>query len=165
MPHLDGIAGLSSPTWWIISCTERCKTIWWTLLPTQPNRFIILQPFTGGSSSEAAVSQKRMNVSFGLIFFFFSFRLVSKCMSWALSGPVGSCGLNSASEIKGLHLHDHPLHWCLSKWLQKGHRQSIYFLSHLFIIRPQTAPSGWMSLVYGVFRNPWRTVVPPKPFS
>ena len=164
VPHLDGIAGLPSPTWWIISCTARCKTIWWTLLPpAQPKHFIILSPFTRGSRSCRDSEENERFHWFHL--FFFPFSLISKYISWALSEPVGSPGLNLAAEIRGQHPCERPLHCRLSKWLQKGHRESIYFLSHLFTIRPQRAPSGWMSLVYGVLRNPWRTLVLQKPFS
>jgi hypothetical protein len=51
--HLDGVAVLSSPTWWIISCTAYCKTIWWTCFPpTEPKALIILGPSQGAPAQE-----------------------------------------------------------------------------------------------------------------
>lgn len=151
--HLDGIAELASPTWWIISCIARCKTIWWTLLPpAEPKRLIILQPFTRGSSSEAAVTQKGWMLPSVLSFLFLS---VSEYMSWAQSGTSMACGVEFCFRNQGT----------TSSWLSTSlvtlsgtpgrSQRALRVLPSLFTLRTQRAPAGWVSPVYGVLRNPW----------
>lgn len=60
-----------------------CRTIWWTLLPpAEPKRFIILQSFPRGSSSEAAVTQGGRMFPLVLSFFFFSFSFLVHVSTW-----------------------------------------------------------------------------------
>lgn len=97
---------LSSPTWWIISCAAHCKTIWWTLLPpAEPKHFIIPHPSPGSQPRSHSDSENDGCFLWSYLFFI----SVSQYTSWALSGLSTSCGLNFASEIKGLCLRGHPL--------------------------------------------------------
>lgn len=115
---------LSSPTWWIISCVARCETIWWTLLPpAEPERFIILPPSQGSQLRSRSDSEKDGWFLWSYLFFL----SVSQYMSWALSEISVSCGLNFASEIKGLCLHGHPLLSWLSRGPQLGHGEPCAF--------------------------------------
>lgn len=140
-----------------------CRTIWWTLLPpAEPKCFIILQSFPRGSSSEAAVTQRGWMFPLVLSFFFFLSFLVHVLSStwdcWVLW--VESCF--RTRQITSSWPSTSLVTFSVTP---KRPGEAMYFLSHLFIIRPQKAPSGWISLVHGVLRNPPRiTHSPPKSF-
>lgn len=146
--HLDGIAELSSPTWWIISCTASCNLVN-TPSSHWAKPFIILQSFTKGPAQK--LPWLRGGWRAPLVWTVFTIFLVSNPCLELKSCQIQKWGDNIFTAI------------CLvSDFLSASkkpteRRQNL--LLHLFTIRLHKAPSSWMSPLW-VLRNPWRTFTP-----